>query len=117
MTSQDMQPALFDDLPELNTSLADLVPTANRIADAAAKYISTVHRMFTNPKVKLYVGDESTLADTLQAAKLAVKAADSINARLREHDERYTLSVTLPKKNAQDMRDVPLVDENGEIVA
>lgn len=81
---------LFEDIDEINIDLAEFVPLANKIADAAATFIAKADKRLSDDKRPLLGENRRRISTAIVAAKQVIKISDGMSRQLRLHGTRIT---------------------------
>lgn len=86
-TREVAQQLMLDGVDEINVDLSEFVPLVNKIADAAANFVTKADKRLNDEKNPLYGnGNRHRLRTGIIAAKQIVRISDGMNRQLRVNE-------------------------------
>lgn len=83
-----VQQLLLDDIGEINIELSEFVPLVNKIADAAANFITKADKRLNDEKNPVWGdGNRHRLHSGIDAAKQIIRISDGMSRRLLRVNE------------------------------
>lgn len=85
-TREFAQQLMLDGVDEINVDLSEFVPLVNKIADAAANFITKADKRLHDEKNPLYGDNSHRLHTGIIAAKQIIRISDGMNRQLRVNE-------------------------------
>lgn len=115
-TTKPVQGVLVESDEDLAFQLADLVPVASKILDAAASYIARVGKKFSDEKTPLTHQQITVLSQSCDLAQQVVKLGAEINLMVRKPQEWLLKSIAADIAAENTAEDVPIIDDDNQVI-